>query len=390
MQAPRLIHVAVSVAMAVGLLASSAYGQPPAAELEALHAKLSATSPMVSASEANRALEQLESWQAAADGLPAAQRAMLLRSVVLAALASGDATRAREALPALEKEFGDAGETAQTAYFVAVAAGDAQRALEILPSLADGADREERRLLSSRRRWMANVGRSAPDLTLPTDRGDVAARRRGDKVLLIDFWSMLPPPDAEHAAALAALRKEYDGGNVEIVGVNADAEGRIEQARAFAVENGYDWPQLFPAEREDAPDDVAAFEAGRAPWTVLIDTFGYVRSVGAASDPALQFALRAAVAEARGHAPPVTPRDRDGHEPEMPGAAAAASGGNDDSSWGGPLPSNAEAASKLRQAIAFLKAGRRTDATRMFREIIRDYPGTEEAKVAKEYLGEEP
>lgn len=374
-------------------LAAPSRAEDASAQLEALHAKLAAPGAIVSVEQAREAAERLKSWRDAGQKFEGPARQRQLHAEVLAALGLGDAAGARAALEAMQKEFADAPATAECAYLAAAAAGDAQLGLQAIKTLAAAAAREDKKRWSARRRWMEKVGVVAPDADLPTESSAVPVRKRGSKALLIDFWSALPEPDAEHAAALKQLHDAFaGGGDFELVGVNADAESRVEQAQALAARLGYSWPQVYEKQPAQAPITHKAFEAGSPPWLVLIDTYGFVRAVGAANEPALQYAVRAAIAEARGEFPAVTPRDREGQQPEAAGAKISVADKPPEAARpaAGPLPSNPEAASKLRQARAFLKTGKKTDAMRIFREIVRDYPGTQEAQEAQSYLDSSP
>ncbi|MEP0846818.1 MAG: hypothetical protein HRF50_08355 [Phycisphaerae bacterium] len=388
------IHVRTALVLAAALaVAAPLRGEDAKAQLEALHAKLTAPGGIVSVEQAREAAATLKSWRDAGRQFEGPARQRQLHAEVLASLGLGDAAGARAALDEMQKEFADAPATAECAYLAAAAGGDAQLGLQAIKTLAAAAAREDKKRWSVRRRWIEKVGGVAPDVSLPAEAGTISVRKRGSKPLLIDFWSAIPEPDAKHAAALKHLHDELgaDGG-VELVGVNADAESRLEQAQSLAAKFGYSWPQVYEKQPSRAPITHTAFEAGSPPWLVLIDTYGFVRAVGAADEPAFQYAVRAAVAEARGEFPAVTPRDREGKQPEAAGAmiSTAAKPPEAVKPAAGPLPSNPEAASKLRQARAFLKTGKKTDAMRIFREIVRDYPGTQEAQEAQSYLDSNP
>jgi hypothetical protein len=231
------------------------------------------------------------------------------------------------------------------------------------------------------------VGEKAPDVLIRTeDMTEFSTRRRGNRVLLIDFWNVLLPPDEKEIKALRDLYKEYQYSlHVDFVGVNADPEARIDEARKFARENGYVWKQRYEYQGREAPITHQAFHAGNPPWQVLIDTFGYIRAVGTASEPGFQYALRAATAEARGDQEVVMPRTRAGAQAERPGAEIKVEAKKSPKP-AGELPSSPEAQAKLTLARTYMKTGKRTDAKRLFEEIVRDYPGTREAQEAQEYL----
>jgi tetratricopeptide (TPR) repeat protein len=257
----------------------------------------------------------------------------------------------------------------------------------MLKQLSKAAKGDQLRLLSQRRRWIRGVGKKAPDVLIRTeDLTEFSTTGRGNKVLLIDFWNVLLPPDEQQVKALRDLYEEYRYSvHVEFVGVNADAEARVDEAKQFAQNNGYVWKQRYECQAREAPITHQAFHAGNPPWQVLVDTFGYVRAIGVASEPGFQYALRAATAEAHGDYEMVMPRDRDGTQPTPPSVTVEPKA-KKFSRRQGELPSNPEARSKLNLARIYLKTGKRTDAKRLFEEIVRDYPGTQEAKEAQEYL----
>jgi hypothetical protein len=120
---------------------------------------------------------------------------------------------------------------------------------------------------------------------------------------------------------------------------------------------------------------------------VLIDSRGYVRAAGDAAGPAFRYAVRAAVAEARGQFSYIAPRSIDGKSavPES-GAAAGGPRKKPPESGGGELRDDPDAQAKLTLARTYIRTGKRTEAKRLFQEIVRDYPGTRQAKEAQEYL----
>ena len=376
----------------LSISASTASGQSPATlrGLENLHARLADPHRVLTAEDARPAADRLAEWRLNPEKLAPENRARLWRIQALVALAQGDAHSALEHTQALLDEFPDQPETLETLYLAACAAGDAKLGSEALKKLSKPAKGDRRRLISRRRRWIRGVGRKAPDVVIRSDdMTEFATTRRGERVLLIDFWNTLVRPEERASKALCDLYQEYRHNRyVAFVGVNADGETRVEQAKKFADESGYVWKQRYEYTATQAPITHEAFHAGKPPWVVLIDTFGYIRAIGAASEPGFQYALRAAVAEARGDHEPVMPRTHDGEQPTRPSASFERETGEAKASEtrSGEPPSSSEAAAKLRLARTYLKTGKRTDAKRLFEEIVREYPGTREAEDAQEYL----
>ncbi len=371
------------------LAASSASGQSDATlrELRKLHDRLVDPAKVLTARDAKHAVDRLAEWRLRPEKLSAEDRARLWRIEAYVALADGDAKTAVERAQSLLGEFPDQPAVLEAAYLAACAAGDAKLGTDVLKKLSKAAEGDQRRLLSQRRRWIRDVGKEAADVLIRTeDMTEFSTTRRGDRVLLIDFWNVLLPPDQREVKALCDLYEEYQYSlHVAFVGVNADADARVDEAKKFAQENGYVWKQRYEHQARQAPVTHQAFHAGTPPWQVLIDTFGYIRAIGAASEPGFQYALRAATAEARGDREVVMPRTRDGRQPQRPSAQIEPKPGKFVKP-AGELPSSPEALAKLTLARTYLKTGKRTDAKRLFEEIVRDYPGTQEAKEAQEYL----
>jgi len=356
-------------------------------ELRRLHDRLADPQRVLSRQDARQARDRLAEWRLDPAALSPDDRARLWRIELYAALAEGAAGAALERARQLWKVAPDDPGTAAAVHLAACAAGDAQLALRALARLAEGADSRRRRWISRQRRWLRRVGEKAPDVVIRTeDMTEFSTARRGDRVLVLDFWNTRLKPDEEQIAALRGLFDEYRRSlHIELVGINADSETRAEQARQFAKEHGFVWKQRYEYQARGAPLTHGAFHAGNPPWVVLIDTFGYVRAVGAAYEPAFQYALRAAVAEAGGAQQPLLPRTHTGQQAERPGAAAEAAAPSSEQP-APELPSNPEALQKLRLARTYLKTGKRSEARRLFEEIVRNYPGTREAREAQEYL----
>lgn len=386
---PTRFGLGLGAVCCVWLAAPGAWGQakPTLRELEKLHDGLVNPQQVLTAKDAKRAGDRLAEWNLVSDELSPADRGRLWRVELYVALARGDAGAALEKAQALAGEFSDEPATLEAVYLAACAAGDAQLGSEVLRKLSKGAKGDRRRLLSQRRRWMRGVGKKAPDVLIRTeDMTEYSTIRRGERVLLIDFWNVLLPPDEQTVTALGKLYEEYRNSlHVEFVGVNADAEARVEAAKEFAKASGYVWKQRYEYAATQAPITHKAFHAGNPPWQVLIDTLGYIRAIGAAHEPGYQYALRAAIAEARGDHEIVMPRTHDGKQPKR-ASASVEPGPKKAAEPEAEPPSDPEASAKLRRARAYLKIGKRTDAKQLFEEIVRDYPGTLEAQQAQEYL----
>lgn len=359
-------------------------------ELKKLHDELAQPGKIIDRQQGLDALERInqlgviEAYQM--DKLSQDDRALLLRTEIWAAAIAGNAKRAQDRVPALLKSVGDARVMQETAYVAACAAGDAKAADAALKELATLVPGDQRRAVSERRRWVRDVGKPAPEVTLALEDGtSIEVANRRDIALVIDFWNVLSKPAAAHVEALKKLHESFGGdSHIVFAGVNADPPARLGKAQEFAREAGYPWKQVYEEKAGNAPLTHQAFKVASTPWVVLIDRNGIVRAVGEPTNPAFVYAVRAAVAEARGDYPPVLARSIDGKEAEpfKPPVVSAKSGGAAAGGGGGAKPSNPEAAELLKQARLYLKTGKKTDAKRILQEIIDKYPGTKEAEEA--------
>lgn len=390
----------VAAACVCFLLAGSTSGLAQDAEavqqLRRFHAEVAQPDKTLSIEEGRQALRRLHDLNLRRDALEPEQRAQIVRIRIYSALALGDARLAAGYLVELQEQSPDQRETLDAGYLAACTSGNAQLGEQMLKQLRRLAGADERRLLAQRRRWLRGVGTPAPEITITTEEGTtVTPAERDGAVLVIDFWATRFPPSDDLVTAFRQLHELYrNDRKVEFLGVNTDGSARVEQAQAFAKSTGYVWSQHYERGATGDKSVRKAFGAGTPPWQVVVDQYGYIRAVGATDEPGFQYALRAAVAEAKRRYDPVLPRTRDGQQaaPEEAVAETTRRQAPDKKkpAVSGELPSNPEAAKKLGLARTFLKAGRRTDAKRLFEEVVRDYPGTREAKLAREYLDNWP
>lgn len=366
-------------------------------ELGEMYARLAKFNQPLSREAAEKAAEALTRIKLDEPKLESSDRAKLLGIRILTALAMGDAATALAMVPELQKAAPASRDTSEIAYLAAAAAGDAQLGVASASALEKASGKSEKDAAGARRAkqrvaWMSRVGDDAPQVTISSEEtGEIDCSKPGDRALLIDFWDMqraTSKPDVGHAKGLVALHKEFsERTSVAFLGVNSDGNVNVEKAREYAKVN-YPWPQSFvggeEAERIQKPEILKAFDVGVGPWAVVVDDYGYIRAVGAGDDPALTYALRAAAAEAAGDFKHVPARTKEGRQPGKPAEAANKPEKKDPT--GGHFPSNPEAKGKLDQAILFWKTGKRTDAKRIFQEIIDQYPNSQEAETARQYL----
>ncbi|MGE0480201.1 MAG: tetratricopeptide repeat protein [Phycisphaerae bacterium] len=377
-------------------LLAAAFAAPARAdskELRALRDLATRQGARLSADDLRKLLADIERLRAAPQNAAPEERAIGLQAETRAAAANGDAQRALNCASELLSDPQPTRESLEAAYVGAAAAGDAKTADEVLRKLADVLPAAERRTNTNRRRWLKQVGGLAPSEFISTGAAaGISPANRDGKVLLIDFWNVQSAPADEDVRALKDLVAWFgDGAKLEVVGVNADSAARVERAREFVEKAGYAWPQCYEEQMTNAPITHRAFNAGNPPWQVVIDRDGRIRAVGSARDAAFVFALRAAVSEAAGERAIVVPRTIEGERATGPAAVSGAGGpgsaaGGGANAAGAPKPSDPEAASMLRQARAWIKTGRRTDAKRILQEIIAKYPNTREAEDAQYML----
>jgi len=374
------------------LLAAVASGQDSAAvgEMRRWHDRIVKHKGVVSAADGQAAQSKVKAWNLPINDLATEDRACLMRLELHAALAVGDANRAAEWLSELQRADPNTRDTLRAAWLVAGATGDAQsakRTLEKLSTLGLAGKRAVERRLAR----LGMIGRAAPDLDLQAQGGrSVSTRHRGGMVLVIDFWSIgRRKPSEKHVKALRDLRDDYAReAAVQFMGINEDEPDKLAEAERFAADQEYDWPQHYEGRFSSAPSPHAAFHVDSTPWDVLIDMHGNVRTVGTAGSPDFQYALRAAVAEARGVYRAILPKTSAGARATAAEQASEAKVNERPEEYvpKSKLPRNAEARRKLDQARLYLKTGRKTDAKRLLREVVDEYPGTYEAREADEWL----
>lgn len=313
------------------------------------------------------------------------ERTRVLTLQVKAAGALGDAAMALAAARIIADKLRDQPEALEHAYIGAVIAADGELARKIAKDAGEKATGAAKQTWSKRRTWAAELGKPAPEIKIRTHAiEEISVTKRGDELLILDFWNVLAPPPKESIAALKKVVERYgEAHKLSIVSVNADSEARFDRAQKWVAENKLDWHQVYEKVAVGAPITHTAFKAQAAPWTVMVDTLGQVRFVGDAASPAFETTLRAALAEAAGEFPPMTADRRSGKADAPATAKKDAEQPGEDKA----RPSNPEAQAKLRQARVFRRTGKSADAKRLLEEIIANYPGTQEAKEAQEDLG---
>lgn len=119
------------------------------------------------------------------------------------------------------------------------------------------------------------AGFPAPDLELPTRDGDMArlSALLGTPVVL-NFWASWCPPCRLEMPALQRVAQAY-AGRVVVVGVNAAAEDKREQAEAFLREREI----TFPIWWDETGEAMTRYRIMALPTTFFIDARGTICEV---------------------------------------------------------------------------------------------------------------
>lgn len=316
------------------------------------------------------------------------ERGRVLSLQIKAGGALGDAAMTLAAARLIDAKIAELPNMFESAYTGAIVAADGELAGKIAKDAGAKATGAAKQNWTRRRQWSAQLGKSAPDIEIRTHlMEEISVSKRGDELLILDFWNVLAPPSKESIGALKKIAENYgEAHKIAIVSVNSDSEARLERAQKWVADNQLEWHQVYEKVAVSAPITHEAFKAQAAPWTVMVDTVGQIRYVGDAASPAFEYTLRAALSEAAGEYPAMTEKRRSGKADE-PVAVKKKDGKEGEEKV---LPSNPEAQAKLRQARLFRRTGKTSDAKKLLQEIIDNYPGTQEAKEAEEDLGYMP
>lgn len=384
-----------------GLSYAQKGGGDELAELAALDGRVTSAA-VLSSDDGQSVLAKLDGWRINPAKLTPEQRAQWLRCYTLGMLACGDALSAGSYFVDLLAAQPDAPGTHRIGWQVALASADGKLAASMLGRLKDAADAERKELLVEQARRTRHVGRLCPDVKLDVSPSELVELPGTRGVFVLEFWNPRKKPDDAQIAAMRARYERYRSDGVRFFGIVAAGKDGAD-ARAFVRETNLNWPHVFEDKSAGAPLTHKAFQASATPMTIVVDADGIMRAASDPADAALEYALRAATAEAEGKFRSPDPRPVEGKPPvrgeirakpdDKSQKSASMTGRAREPEGDKPAgePRNDELAeSKLREGRLAMKTGQRKRAKEIFQEIVRDYPGTSAARQAQEYLSSMP
>jgi peroxiredoxin len=119
-------------------------------------------------------------------------------------------------------------------------------------------------------------GLSAPDFTLQTLSGETLAlsELRGQPVL-INFWASWCPPCRAEMPAMQRIYTAYQTQGFVVLAINVTSQDTIENAKAFATENGLTFPIFL-----DTDGAVSRlYRAESLPTSFFVDRNGIIQEV---------------------------------------------------------------------------------------------------------------
>jgi thiol-disulfide isomerase/thioredoxin len=116
------------------------------------------------------------------------------------------------------------------------------------------------------------------------------------KIVVIEFWATWDPACATNQPVMRKVYARYKDKGVEIVGINLDTPGRLEELKQYVKDAGLPWTQTYSGLfRDDPAARKCSIEAVPSVW--VLDREGRVISAGAGED--LSRTLDLALAEGR-------------------------------------------------------------------------------------------
>ncbi len=326
------------------------------------------------------------------------QLGQMLLCRIYGLLAIGDAASLEAYMAELQSVQPDAPTTHRAAHLVAAAMGDGKMGAAALGAMAKSLDATAKRQMAAKARRFRIVGSPAPALAVNANDGtSMDFANRAGKAMILFLWNARRTPSPDEIAAMQRIHAEQrSNGNVEIFGISANPSTLDGKARGFARTNGLRWPHHYEQRGTGAPVTHKAFKAGSSPAQIVIDIDGVIRAIGDIGVPAMEYAIRAAVAEADGRYP--LPQSRAANGKLTPrGSARAASGqqsghGNPKTAkkTAKPLEDNPDAENLMSRARLMIRLRNRQNAKMILQRIVREYPNTKQAKRALEMLTDLP
>ena len=146
------------------------------------------------------------------------------------------------------------------------------------------------------------LGELVPELAIRTLEGDSVRIAAGEPITLLHVWATWCGPCRQEFPEIEAIQREFGPRGLRIVAVSVD-DGDDDLVRAFARE----WGATFDIGRDPGGAIRRLYQSQRVPESYLISGDGRLlaRQVGAL--PRGAAALRGAIEEALGNAPPAPP-----------------------------------------------------------------------------------
>jgi thiol-disulfide isomerase/thioredoxin len=146
---------------------------------------------------------------------------------------------------------------------------------------------------SSEMEGVAEIGRAAPDFTLPDLGGqEISLDQFKGKIVLLDFWATWCGPCRMTMPLLERLQNQYSDVLVQLA---INMEEPLNDVREYVRSEGIHARVLL-----DEDGSVSyAYRVGVIPMQILIDRKGIVRHVQAGFDPGMSSQLRSVIEELR-------------------------------------------------------------------------------------------
>ena len=126
-------------------------------------------------------------------------------------------------------------------------------------------------IAGSIRETIINVGDTAPNFAITTDRGlAVTPAKFGGKVLVLNFWGTWCAPCVEEIPSLDQFQRATADAGVVVVGVSIDKNEKL--YNAFLKR----FPVTFQTARDPEADISASYGTFKIPETYIIDKSGKV------------------------------------------------------------------------------------------------------------------